>query len=152
MLMTVYLSLNSNQCHVNTMQVRLMTIQLSKVHPNSNSLQFSIISNINLQSPSHVFPVSTLLPHYLPTTKLSTDTILTSKAMVQSSCLCGANVITFSGPPDVRFKCHCLDERKLTGAAFSLNALYPSADLKVLQGTRMLSISMEQNPLVLRVS
>ncbi|KAH8595205.1 Mss4-like protein [Bisporella sp. PMI_857] len=55
--------------------------------------------------------------------------------MVQSSCLCGANVITFSGEPDIRFKCHCTDERKLTGAAFSLNAIYSDADLKIIKGS-----------------
>ena len=55
--------------------------------------------------------------------------------MVQSSCLCGANIITFSGEPEVRFKCHCTDERKLTGAAFSLNGLYSDADLKVVKGS-----------------
>jgi len=56
--------------------------------------------------------------------------------MTQSSCLCGANVITFNGTPIVRFKCHCLDERKLTGAApFSLNYLIDDADLVIVSGT-----------------
>jgi hypothetical protein len=54
--------------------------------------------------------------------------------MTQASCLCGANIITLSGQPLVRFKCHCTDERKLTGAAFSLNYLMSSEDLKVVKG------------------
>ncbi|KAH8802515.1 Mss4-like protein [Xylogone sp. PMI_703] len=53
--------------------------------------------------------------------------------MPQSSCLCGANVITF-GPPELKFKCHCKDERKLTGAAFSLNYIVSTDNLKVIKG------------------
>jgi hypothetical protein len=45
--------------------------------------------------------------------------------MPQSSCLCGANVITWDAPSAFNFRCHCLDERKLTGAAFALNILVP---------------------------
>jgi hypothetical protein len=54
--------------------------------------------------------------------------------MTQASCLCGANVITFSDEPLVRFKCLCTDERKLTGAAFSLNYLMSDENLKVVKG------------------
>ncbi|PVH76067.1 hypothetical protein DL98DRAFT_465787 [Cadophora sp. DSE1049] len=54
--------------------------------------------------------------------------------MTQSSCLCGSNVITYDEQPIVKFRCHCTDERKLTGAAFALNILYSTAQLKVVKG------------------
>jgi len=54
--------------------------------------------------------------------------------MPQSSCLCGANVISYSGEPILKFRCHCTDERKLTGAAFALNILWPDETLEVLSG------------------
>ncbi|KAH6682495.1 Mss4-like protein [Halenospora varia] len=54
--------------------------------------------------------------------------------MTQSSCLCGKNSISFSGPPILTFRCHCTDERKLTGAAFALNILMSSENLKVISG------------------
>jgi hypothetical protein len=54
----------------------------------------------------------------------------------QSSCLCGANVITYTGTPAFKFKCHCTDERKLTGAApFSLNYFMDASSLKIVSGT-----------------
>ena len=55
--------------------------------------------------------------------------------MTQSSCLCGANRISFTGEPLLKFRCHCIDERKLTGAAFPLNILMPLDSLKVLSGS-----------------
>ncbi|KAL9484328.1 hypothetical protein ACSS6W_003117 [Trichoderma asperelloides] len=55
--------------------------------------------------------------------------------MTQSSCLCGANVITYAGEPELKFRCHCADEPKLTGAApFSLNFIVSTDTLKVLKG------------------
>jgi hypothetical protein len=72
--------------------------------------------------------------------------------MPQSSCLCGANVIIYSSDPILKFRCRrhlpqlplddelliqtpdCLDERKLTGAAFALNILFSDATLEVLSG------------------
>ncbi|OBT80379.1 hypothetical protein VF21_00911 [Pseudogymnoascus sp. 05NY08] len=56
-------------------------------------------------------------------------------ATIQSSCICGQNVISFTNTPIVKFRCHCTDERKLTGAAFALNILFSSESLKVLSGT-----------------
>lgn len=71
----------------------------------------------------------------------------------QASCLCGENVITWTGermhllhspsftihnqltsPAILKFKCHCTDERKLTGAAFALNMLFPYPSLSILKG------------------
>ncbi|TVY46861.1 hypothetical protein LOCC1_G002786 [Lachnellula occidentalis] len=54
--------------------------------------------------------------------------------MTQSSCLCGANRISYGETPILSFRCHCLDERKLTGAAFALNILWSTDELKVLSG------------------
>lgn len=54
--------------------------------------------------------------------------------MPQSSCLCGANIITYSGEPVLKFRCHCTDERKLTGAAFALNILWSTDTLEVKSG------------------
>jgi hypothetical protein len=54
--------------------------------------------------------------------------------MVQSSCLCGKNRIQIDAEPSLQFICHCADERKLTGAAFALNMMYPAATLKVISG------------------
>jgi hypothetical protein len=54
--------------------------------------------------------------------------------MPQSSCLCGANVISWETPAAFNFRCHCLDERKLTGAAFALNILVPIDTPKVISG------------------
>ena len=54
--------------------------------------------------------------------------------MPQSSCLCGVNRISYTGAPLLKFRCHCLDERKLTGAAFALNILWASDTLEVISG------------------
>lgn len=54
--------------------------------------------------------------------------------MPQSSCLCGDNVISWTDETVVNFRCHCMDERKLTGAAFALNMLVPTPTLKVEKG------------------
>jgi hypothetical protein len=54
--------------------------------------------------------------------------------MPQSSCLCGLNVISWDAPSAFNFRCHCLDERKLTGAAFALNILVPIEAPKVISG------------------
>lgn len=56
-------------------------------------------------------------------------------ATIQSSCICGQNRISFTNTPIVKFRCHCTDERKLTGAAFALNVLFSTDSLKVLSGT-----------------
>ncbi|CZT48661.1 uncharacterized protein RSE6_09392 [Rhynchosporium secalis] len=54
--------------------------------------------------------------------------------MTQSSCLCGSNVITYNDSAIVKFRCHCTDERKLTGAAFALNILFKATDLRIIRG------------------
>jgi len=45
-----------------------------------------------------------------------------------------ATLIAYDDKPIVKFRCHCMDERKLTGAAFALNILHSTADLKVIKG------------------
>jgi len=54
--------------------------------------------------------------------------------MPQSSCLCGRNRISWSTEPILTFRCHCMDERKLTGAAFALNIFVSTETLKVESG------------------
>lgn len=54
--------------------------------------------------------------------------------MPESSCLCGANRIRYSETPILKFRCHCTDERKLTGAVFALNILWSTDGLEVLSG------------------
>lgn len=54
--------------------------------------------------------------------------------MPSSSCLCGKNKISYSGKPIFTFRCHCKDERRLTGAAFALNILYSDETLKAEKG------------------
>ncbi|KAE9369660.1 hypothetical protein N431DRAFT_493439 [Stipitochalara longipes BDJ] len=54
--------------------------------------------------------------------------------MPQSSCLCGLNRISWSTEPILTFRCHCMDERKLTGAAFALNIFVSIETLKVESG------------------
>jgi hypothetical protein len=55
--------------------------------------------------------------------------------MPQSSCLCGQNIITYTSEPILKFRCHCFDERKLTGAAFGLNILYSIETLEAKAGS-----------------
>ena len=59
---------------------------------------------------------------------------LEEMATIQSSCICGQNRISFTNTPIVKFRCHCTDERKLTGAAFALNILFSSESLNILSG------------------
>ncbi|KAL1966396.1 hypothetical protein VTN77DRAFT_4538 [Rasamsonia byssochlamydoides] len=55
--------------------------------------------------------------------------------MFESSCLCGANRISFTAEPVAKLRCHCLDCRKWTGSTFSNNLLVPLSGFKILQGT-----------------
>src|SRR5687768_12864046 len=48
----------------------------------------------------------------MSTTTTTTTSDLSTTETHQSSCLCGKNVISYTGPPTLKFKCHCLDERK----------------------------------------
>ncbi|KAM6477592.1 hypothetical protein HDV62DRAFT_401399 [Trichoderma sp. SZMC 28011] len=67
--------------------------------------------------------------------QLKDSSITTSLNMTQSSCLCGANVITYEGTQELKFKCHCANEGKLTGASpFSLNFITSTDSLKVVKG------------------
>ncbi|UKZ81409.1 hypothetical protein TrVFT333_009181 [Trichoderma virens FT-333] len=55
--------------------------------------------------------------------------------MLESSCLCGTNRLTFDGDIIVRMRCHCIDCRKFSGSTNTNNILLPIAGLKILQGT-----------------
>ncbi|EHK41174.1 uncharacterized protein TrAtP1_004601 [Trichoderma atroviride] len=55
--------------------------------------------------------------------------------MLESSCLCGANRVSFEGDISVKMRCHCIDCRKFSGSTNTNNLGLPIAGLKILQGT-----------------
>ncbi|KKP06372.1 DUF636 domain-containing protein [Trichoderma harzianum] len=55
--------------------------------------------------------------------------------MVESTCLCGTNRVSFEGDIIVRMRCHCIDCRKFSGSTNTNNILLPLEGFKVLQGT-----------------
>lgn len=55
--------------------------------------------------------------------------------MVSGGCYCGAVRYEVSGNNGGSILCHCYDCRKITGSAYSTNAVYPSDGFKVTQGT-----------------
>jgi hypothetical protein len=63
--------------------------------------------------------------------------------MPQSSCLCGANVISWDAPSAFNFRCHCLDERKLrvqpSPSMFSFLLMRPKSYLASFQPGAKLS-------------
>ncbi|KAI5866296.1 Mss4-like protein [Durotheca rogersii] len=54
--------------------------------------------------------------------------------MPEGGCLCGKIRISFEGEPEAKVLCHCADCRKITGSAFSTNALVPAARFAVAAG------------------
>ncbi|KAI1613298.1 Mss4-like protein [Exophiala viscosa] len=54
--------------------------------------------------------------------------------MFESSCLCGANRISFEADSILKMRCHCIDCRKFSGSTNTNNLLVPVAGLKVLKG------------------
>ncbi|MCJ1383143.1 hypothetical protein MMC17_006256 [Xylographa soralifera] len=55
--------------------------------------------------------------------------------MSQSSCLCGNLRLSFTGDAVMKFRCHCLDDRKITGSLHSTNLVLPEDGVKVIHGT-----------------
>ncbi|PTB46511.1 hypothetical protein M441DRAFT_63791 [Trichoderma asperellum CBS 433.97] len=55
--------------------------------------------------------------------------------MLESSCLCGANRISFEGDISVKMRCHCIDCRKFSGSTNTNNIALPLAGMKILKGT-----------------
>mmetsp|Transcript_58383 Transcript_58383/g.117256 ORF Transcript_58383/g.117256 Transcript_58383/m.117256 type:complete len:191 (-) Transcript_58383:225-797(-) len=54
---------------------------------------------------------------------------------IQIECFCGAVIIKVSGPPSIgRSFCHCSICRKLLGAPFSCNGLWPAAAVHLVGG------------------
>ena len=96
-------------------------------HHSQHPLQYRSRSTISSRSTATNSITTTLSP-------LSTTHCTPTPLMPQSSCLCGANVISWETPAAFNFRCHCLDERKLTGAAFALNILVPIDAPKVISG------------------
>jgi hypothetical protein len=97
-------------------------------HHSYHPLQYSSRSTISSVSPATI-PTQPPYPFPLPPTGAQSPF-----NMPQSSCLCGANVISWDTPSAFNFRCHCLDERKLTGAAFALNILVPIDAPKIISG------------------
>jgi len=52
----------------------------------------------------------------------------------QGGCRCGQVRFEISAPPLITMACHCTGCQKMTGSAFSLSALTPSAGFTVTQG------------------
>ena len=55
--------------------------------------------------------------------------------MASGGCYCGAVRYEVSGESGGSILCHCLDCRKITGSAYSTNAVYPEDGFKVTKGT-----------------
>jgi hypothetical protein len=97
-------------------------------HHSHHPLQYRSRSTISPLSPA---TIPTQPPYHFP---LPPTGLQPPFNMPQSSCLCGANMIAWDAPSAFNFRCHCLDERKLTGAAFALNVLVPIDAPKVISG------------------
>ncbi|KAL1746747.1 Mss4-like protein [Schizophyllum fasciatum] len=50
------------------------------------------------------------------------------------SCLCGALRYSFTGEPSAKGLCHCKDCRKISGSAFSMNAMFPADAVTLTAG------------------
>jgi hypothetical protein len=106
-------------------------IKLEEVFKNSlhqKPIQYSSFNNQQFSLPSSNYPFS--IPHNF---SISTHH-LNPATMPQSSCLCGLNRISWTTESVLNWRCHCTDERKLTGAAFALNMLVSTDTLKVESG------------------
>ena len=53
---------------------------------------------------------------------------------LDGACRCGRVKIRISAPPMITMACHCTGCQKMTGGAFSLSVLTPSAGFTVTQG------------------
>ncbi|KFY84909.1 hypothetical protein V500_08886 [Pseudogymnoascus sp. VKM F-4518 (FW-2643)] len=72
--------------------------------------------------------------------------------MPSGSCWCGNLQYEFSGEPIMKATCHCLACRKVTGSAFSLNALLPKAAVKVTSGTFKTFTKAHENGMLLTIT
>ncbi|KAL1594422.1 hypothetical protein SLS60_010182 [Paraconiothyrium brasiliense] len=53
----------------------------------------------------------------------------------QGGCMCGNVRYSVEGEPAGKALCHCADCRKITGSTYSTNAIFPSDQFKLTQGT-----------------
>ncbi|OBT75130.1 hypothetical protein VF21_05479 [Pseudogymnoascus sp. 05NY08] len=72
--------------------------------------------------------------------------------MPSGSCWCGNLKYEFSGEPLDKATCHCLTCRKVTGSAFSVNALLPRAAVKVTSGSPKTFAKAHENGMVMTVT
>jgi len=55
--------------------------------------------------------------------------------MPSGSCFCGNVKIEYTGEPQGKALCHCLDCRKISGSTYSTNVIIPEEGFKVIAGT-----------------
>jgi hypothetical protein len=55
-------------------------------------------------------------------------------ARKSGQCRCGQTTFEVTAPPMMTMACHCTGCQRMTGSAFSLSELYPSAAFSVLSG------------------
>ncbi|KAL2842025.1 Mss4-like protein [Aspergillus pseudoustus] len=55
--------------------------------------------------------------------------------MPDGRCLCGEIQVSFTGDPALQALCHCTDCRRISGSAFSTNALIPDANFTLVRGS-----------------
>jgi hypothetical protein len=58
-----------------------------------------------------------------------------SEAVIEVQCYCGKVALAVTGPPSLgRSFCHCSICRRLSGAPFSANGLWPAAAVRAVRG------------------
>ncbi|KAL5349984.1 hypothetical protein ACLOAV_005020 [Pseudogymnoascus australis] len=72
--------------------------------------------------------------------------------MPSGSCWCGKLQYEISGEPVGKATCHCLTCRKITGSAFSLNAIFPKDAVKVASGTHKTFTKAHENGMVITIT
>ncbi len=58
--------------------------------------------------------------------------------VVEGACRCGALRFSLNSQAIMTMACHCSGCQRMTGSAFSLSSLFPSASLQVLSGDPMI--------------
>lgn len=53
----------------------------------------------------------------------------------EGGCFCGNVRIKYSGEPQGKALCHCMDCRKITGSTYSTNLIIPGEGFEVTKGT-----------------
>ena len=67
--------------------------------------------------------------------QVSAETTIPTTPGIHQSCFCGAVALVVNGPPVIgRSYCHCSICRRLSGAPFSANGLWPASQVALLKG------------------